>query len=242
MIPPSFPHAVRACRFLYVAIDKFMKWSEATPVVKINKQSTVKFIKSIICRFGVPNKIITDNGSQITSGAFQGYCEDFDIQICYASVAHPESNGQVERANVEILKGLKTRTYDGLKKHGKKWIDELLCALWGNRTSPSRATGETHFFMVYGAEAILPPEVTMGSLRVKTCDETTKDQLRCENIDLVDERRWQSAIKNAGYRQALRRYHQRFVRSRELQVDDLVLQRVLNQEGMNKLSRKVPFG
>jgi hypothetical protein len=50
-----------------------------------------------------------------------------------------------------------------------------------------------------------------------------------------DERRWQSAIKNARYRQALKRYHQRFVRSRELQVDDLVLQRILNREGMNKL-------
>jgi transposase InsO family protein len=55
---------------------------------------------------------------QFTSGTFQGYCEDLGIQICYASSAHPESNGQVERANVEMLKGLKTRTYDGLKKHG----------------------------------------------------------------------------------------------------------------------------
>jgi transposase InsO family protein len=88
-----FPCAVGGYRFLYVVIDKFTKWPEATPVVKINKQSTVKFIKSIICRFGVPNRIITDNGSQFTSGAFQGYCEDLDIQICYASTAHPESNG-----------------------------------------------------------------------------------------------------------------------------------------------------
>jgi hypothetical protein len=77
----------------------------------------------------------------------------------------------VERANAEILKGLKTSTYGGLKKHGKKWIDELPCVLWGNRTSPSRATGETHFFMVYGAEAVLPSEVTMGSLRVQAYDE-----------------------------------------------------------------------
>jgi hypothetical protein len=142
----------------------------------------------------------------------------------------------VERANAEILKGLKTCTYDGLKKHGKKWIDELPCTLWGNRTSPSRATGEAPFFMVYGAEAILPPEVTMGSLCVKTYDEAMQDQLWREDIDLVDERRWQAAIKNACYRQVLRRYHQQFVRSRELQVDDLVLRRVLSQEGMNKLS------
>jgi transposase InsO family protein len=97
----------------------------------------VKFIKSIICGFGVPNWIITDNESQFTSGAFQGYCEDLGIQICYTSPAHPESNGHIERTNAEILKGLKTCTYDGLKKHGKKWLDELSCALWGNRTSPS---------------------------------------------------------------------------------------------------------
>jgi hypothetical protein len=93
----------------------------------------------------------------------------------------------VERANAEILKGLKTRTYEGLKKHVKKWIDELPCALWGNRTSPSRAMGETPFFMVYGAEAVLPPEVTMGSLRVKTYNEAMQDKLRREDIDLVNE-------------------------------------------------------
>jgi hypothetical protein len=81
-----------------------------------------------------------------------------------------------------------------------------------------------------------PPEVTIGSLRVKAYDEAAQDQLRREDIDLVDERRWQSAIKNARYQQALKRYHQRFVRSRELQVDDLVLRRILNREGMNKPS------
>jgi hypothetical protein len=106
----------------------------------------------------------------------------------------------VERANAEILKGLKTHNYDSLKKHGKKWIDELPCALWGNRTSPSRATGETPFFMVYGAEVILPPEVTIGSLCVKEYNEAAQDQLRCEDVDLVDEQTWQSAIKNARYR------------------------------------------
>jgi hypothetical protein len=81
----------------------------------------------------------------------------------------------VERANTEILKGLKTHTYDGLKKHNKKWLDELPFALWGNRTLPSRATGETSFFMVYETEAVLPPEVTMGSLCVKTYDKAMQD-------------------------------------------------------------------
>jgi hypothetical protein len=46
-----FPCAVGGYRFFYAIIDKFTKWSEANLVVKITKQSTVKFIKSIICRF-----------------------------------------------------------------------------------------------------------------------------------------------------------------------------------------------
>ena len=107
-----FPRAVGGYRFLYVAIDKFTKWPEVTPVVNITKKSAVAFLKSIVCRFGVPNRIIVDNGTQFKSRFFQECCEDIGIQLYFAFVAHPRSNGQVERANAEILRGLKTRTYN----------------------------------------------------------------------------------------------------------------------------------
>jgi transposase InsO family protein len=162
----SFPRAVGGYRYLFVAIDKFTKWPEATPVVSITQGAIVTFLKSIVCRFGVPSRIITDNGTQFTSWIFQEYCEGIGTQLCFASVAHPRSNGQVERANAEILRGLKTRTYDCLKKHGANWVSELPSVLWGNRTTPSQATGETPLFLVYGAEACLPPEIIMGSPRV----------------------------------------------------------------------------
>jgi hypothetical protein len=77
----------------------------------------------------------------------------------------------VERVNVEILKGLKTHTYDYLKKHGANWVSELPSVLWGNRTTPSRATTKTPFFLVYGAEACLPLEIIMGSPWVEAFDE-----------------------------------------------------------------------
>jgi transposase InsO family protein len=171
MIPPSwpfavwgvdilrpFPRAVGEYRFLFVAIDKFTKWLEATSVVSITQGVVVAFLKSIVYRFGVPSRIFTDNGTQFRSRLFQEYCEGISTQLCFASVAHPKSNSQVERANTEILRGLKTRTYDCLKKHGANWVSELPYVLWGNRTTPSRATGETTFFLVYGAEACLPLE------------------------------------------------------------------------------------
>jgi transposase InsO family protein len=131
-------------------------------VVAINKQSALMFIKPT-CRFGIPNQFITDRGTQFTSKAFQTYCDDIGIKMCNASVAHSRSNGQVKQANAVILKGLKTRTYSCLKKHDKGWVDELLCVLWANHTSSSRATGEMLFFLVYGMEVVLPPKIAKGS-------------------------------------------------------------------------------
>jgi hypothetical protein len=72
------------------------------------------------------------------------------------------------------------------------------------------------------------PEIIMGSPRVQAFDESMQEQLRREDVDFIDKRRWQAAIRNAQYNQALQRYHQRFVHSRELWVGDLVLRRVLN--------------
>jgi hypothetical protein len=64
-----------------------------------------------------------------------------------------------------------------LKKHGANWVSKLPFMLWRNRTTPSRATGETPFFLVYGAKACLPPEIIMGSPRVQAFDESMQDQL-----------------------------------------------------------------
>ena len=58
-----FPKAIRGYEWLYVALDKFTKWLEATTVIKANKNSALKFIKDLVARFGVPNRIITDNGT-----------------------------------------------------------------------------------------------------------------------------------------------------------------------------------
>nr|ABF95742.1 retrotransposon protein, putative, unclassified [Oryza sativa Japonica Group] len=231
-----FRRAPGGFEYLYVAIDKFTKWPEAYPVVKIDKHSALKFIKGITARFGVPNRIITDNGTQFTSELFGDYCEDMGIKLYFASPAHPRSNGQVERANAEILKGLKTKTFNILKKHGDSWIEELPAVLWANRTTPSQVTGETPFFLVYGAEAVLPSELTLRSPRATMYCEADQDQLRRDDLDYLEERRRRAALRAARYQQSLRRYHQRHVRARSLCIDDLVLRRVQTRAGLSKLS------
>ena len=150
---------------MFVAIDKFTKWPEVEPVRSITAAAAVRFIRGVFTRFGVANRIITDNGTQFTSAAFVEFCEEMGSKICYASPVHPQSNGQVERANAAVLNGLKTRAFDRLQGQARQWIEELSAVLWSIRTTPSRATGETPFFLVYGAEAVLPTELAFRSPR-----------------------------------------------------------------------------
>jgi transposase-like protein len=86
-----FPKAVGGYEYLYVAIDKFTKWPEALAVKNIDKNSTVNFLRGIISQFGVPSRIITDNGTQFTNALFEAYCEDMGIKVCCASSHHPRA-------------------------------------------------------------------------------------------------------------------------------------------------------
>ena len=65
-----FPLAVGGFEYLYIAIDKFTKWPEVEAVRKVTAQSAVKFFKGLVCRFGVQNRVITDNDTQFTSHTF----------------------------------------------------------------------------------------------------------------------------------------------------------------------------
>ena len=126
----------------------------------------------------MPNRVITDNGTQFTSHTFMQYIQDLGSKVCFAFVAHPRSNGQAERANAEVLRGLRTKTFDKLHKSGRRWIDELPAVLWSIRTMLNRATVQTPFALVYGAEEVLPIELIYGSPRVLAYDELEQERLR----------------------------------------------------------------
>jgi hypothetical protein len=89
---------------------------------------------------------------------FKSWAQDCGISIDYASIAHLEANGQVERANGLILAGLKLRLYEELEDYGSKWFKELPKVVRGLRTQVSRATGYSPFFIVYESEAVLPAD------------------------------------------------------------------------------------
>jgi transposase InsO family protein len=236
MIGP-FKNAQGGYIHVLVAIDKFTKWIEYKPITSLTSAKTVEFIQDIIFRFGIPNNIITDLGSNFTSSKFFDFYEQRSIQIKYASVAHPRANSQVERANGMILEALRKKVFDKNEKFAGKWIRELLYVVWSLRTQPSRALhGNTPFFMVYGSEVVLPSDLRFGAPKLVFESIAEAEATRLEDIDVLEKEQLNTVIQSARYQQTLRRYHDKVVRHRSFVVGDLVLRRILTGEGRHKLS------
>jgi hypothetical protein len=144
--------------YLLVAIDKFSKWIEAKPVRKADGSTALKFVCTLVVRYGIPHSIITDNDTNFAQGELKDYCNDVGIRLDLASMAHPQSNGRVERANGLILAEVKPRLAEPLHRAAGAWVEELDAVLWSLRTTPKRSTWFTPFFLVYGSKAVLPSD------------------------------------------------------------------------------------
>ncbi|GKC92688.1 reverse transcriptase domain-containing protein [Tanacetum coccineum] len=120
------PQAAEKLKFVIVAIDYFTKWIEAKPLAIITGKDLKKFVWDIIvCRFGLPYVIVTDNITQFVNDPFKGWCESLNIKQINMTVAHPQTNGLVEMANKSLIEGIKARNeasrVEDQGKLGPKW-------------------------------------------------------------------------------------------------------------------------
>ncbi|KAK9071736.1 hypothetical protein SSX86_008165 [Deinandra increscens subsp. villosa] len=226
-----FPPASGGVKFLLVAIDYFTKWIEAKPLACISGKQVKKFVwEHIVCRFGLPLYIITDNGQQFAGNPFAEWCEELHINQIFTSVAHPQANGQVERANRSLVEGIKMR----LEKYGGSWVDELPHVLWAHRTMPKTSNGETPFSLVYGTEAVIPAEIGVPSHRLQVQVTDNDEELRT-NLDLLEERREITAIRESRYKKEMAKYYNAKVKTQQYKEGEYVLR-------SNEVSRALPLG
>ena len=97
------------------------------------------------------------------------------------------------------MSGIKPRLVRSLKESDKHWVEELDSVLWGLRTTPNRTTRYTPFFMVYGAEAVLPYDIIHDSPRVRMYEEREAELDRQDSLDTLEEERDVAKARSAFY-------------------------------------------
>ena len=219
-----FPTAIRQLKFLVVGIDYFIKWVEAEALAIITEKNIRGFVlRCIICRFGIPRVLVSDNGKQFDNDSFRDFCSQLGIMNLYSYPAHPQANGQVEVTNRSLLKIIKTRL-EGAKGI---WPEELPSVLWAYRTTTRTPTGETPFRLTYENEAVIPAEVGLTSYRVHNHNECRNDKAIRLQLDLVDEVRTTAEQRLTWYQDRMAKHYNSWVRHRDFKVGDLVLRKVM---------------
>ena len=186
VIGPISPKASNGHRFIFVVIHYFMKWVEAASYASVTRLVICKFIKKeIICRYGISERIISDNATNLNNKMMDQICEQFKIKHHNSTSYCPKMNGAVEAANKNVKKivAKMTDTY-------KDWHEKLPIALHAYRTTVRTSIGATPFSLVYGMEAVLPIEVEIPSLRVlmeAKLEEAEWIQTRYDQLNLIEE-------------------------------------------------------
>ncbi|GKV19462.1 hypothetical protein SLEP1_g29723 [Rubroshorea leprosula] len=194
-----FVKGVGGVTHLVVAVDYFTKWVEARPLSSLTSRRIEDFVFSaIICRYGIPNQIVTDNGPEFNCTSFRDCCSSYGIKLLFTSVYHPETNGMA---------------------------DELNNVLWAYQTTTRTATGETPYHLAFGTEAVIPVELGVPSLRVSHFDSTRNDLLLREDLDLLDEVCEHARLRTMAYKQKIANFYNKRVRPRSFKIGDLVLRK-----------------
>uniref|UniRef100_A0A2N9HA43 Integrase catalytic domain-containing protein n=1 Tax=Fagus sylvatica TaxID=28930 RepID=A0A2N9HA43_FAGSY len=169
--------------WILVATEYFTKWVEAIPLRKATGAAVANFIREhIITRFGIPYKLITDNGTPFINKDVREVLEHYRVKHRRSTPYYPQGNGQAEATNRMLLRILSKMVFD----YGNDWKAHLADVLWAYRSSPKTATGFTPFSLVYGTDTISPTELVVPSPRVMQGSELEVDANMCAEARMAD--------------------------------------------------------
>ncbi|GJV59947.1 reverse transcriptase domain-containing protein [Tanacetum coccineum] len=154
----------------------------------------------------------------ITGNPFKDWCEKLCIRQCFSSVKHPQAHGLVERANRSLGEGIKAR----LDEISKDWTEELPHVLWAHHTMIKSSNEDTPFSLTYATEEVIPIEIGMPTMRTAEVDMVQNDEALEINLDLLEERREQAAIREAKSKAKMEKYYNSKIRNTSFKPGDLV--------------------
>jgi hypothetical protein len=116
LIRQIYPPSRKGHKIVLVAMNYFTKWVEAIPIKTVTFGNMIDFVNEhIVYRFGIPQTITTDQGSQFTSGEFEEYANSLGIKRLGSSPYYAHANGQPEAANKGIIKLIKCKIDESTK-------------------------------------------------------------------------------------------------------------------------------
>ena len=160
----------RGNRYVLVIVDCFTRWTEAFPLPDKTAQSVADaFFNQVVCRFGMPAVIHSDQGREFENKILQELCLMGGSHKTRTAPYHPESDGMVERFNRTLLMML--AMFAG--KNRDDWDDLLPAVMMAYRSSVHESTGYSPYRLMFGEECTLPMDIGLPREQSQVQEELT---------------------------------------------------------------------
>ena len=143
-------------KLFIVLVDAHSKWLEVAVVSSCSSLCAIKFLRNVFATHGIPDQLVSDNGSAFTSSEFKEFVNRNGIRHTTSAPYHPASNSLAERA-VQTFKS-------ALIKSGGDVETSLACFLFTYRLTPHTTTGLTPAEMLLGSK----PRSQLDSIRPRS--------------------------------------------------------------------------
>ena len=144
-------------KYIITLQDDLSKYSQAYPVLNHTAETVAQvFVEQFICRFGSPNIIVTDQGTEFMSDLFKNVAKLFKIRKFNATAYHPQTNGALERSHQGLLDYIKHYT----EQYKTTWDTWINFAMFSYNTTPHTVTKFTPYELIFGRRANLPSLLT----------------------------------------------------------------------------------
>ena len=143
----------RGCRYVLTMIDRYTRWPEAQPIENIEAETVARtFLEVWIARYGVPEMVTTDRGTQFESKLFQSLCNWIGTKKIRTSSHNPRANGIIERLHRQMKASIMA--------HDKgEWTEVLPMVMVGIRTAVKEDLGFSSAELVFGHNLTLPADI-----------------------------------------------------------------------------------
>lgn len=170
-----FPRSKRGFIYLFVVVDAFSKFTHIHPLRLATAKGVVRFLEDqIFLIFGVPDRVISDNGSQFVSREYKRFLELYKVEATYVSRYHPQANA-AEAANKTIGSAIRSYVKDN-HRNWDKYIGQIACAM---NTAIHTSTSFTPYYANFGCH--------MRTAGNKVGDKPTDDDRRPDHIQAIRE-------------------------------------------------------
>lgn len=150
----KLPITENGFQYLFVCVDSFSRFSVLTPLKDKTANSVARaFVNYVICPYGSPSVLLSDNGSEFNNTVLLEICKSFQIKKCNIVPHSPCSNGKVERCNKRILDVLRYMTH--ARHSWDEWLPRIACSI---NTAIHSTINESPHFVLFGTDQRLPYE------------------------------------------------------------------------------------